>query len=87
MDTSIHLHRTRLSQSDPVHEIIESLADVEDTSPAELPTELGGPLWDYVDPGALETLVTQSEDVTISFAVESYQLEIDGGELTIYENS
>ncbi|WP_114578546.1 HalOD1 output domain-containing protein [Saliphagus sp. LR7] len=87
MDTSTQLHRTNLSESDPVYGIIESLADVENTSPSELSTELGGPLWDYIDPGALESLVTQSRDVTISFAVDSYQLKIDGEELTIYENS
>lgn len=40
-----------------------------------------------IDPIALETLLTRSENLTISLVVESYRLEIDGDELTIYEHS
>ncbi|MFC4989702.1 HalOD1 output domain-containing protein [Saliphagus infecundisoli] len=86
-DTRTQLYRAHLSRSDPIPGIVDSLAEVEHTSPSELPTELGGPLYDYIDPTALENIMARTENLTISFAVESYQLEIDGDELAIYEHS
>lgn len=84
-DESSLLYQDQWSGSNPIPEIIESLADLEDTPPSELDSALGGPLYEYIDPETLEKIITQSEDVTVSFAVEWYQIEIDDSQLSIYE--
>lgn len=81
------LRQSRWTGSDPIPEIIEALADIEGVPPSELSNELEGPLHNYVDAGALERLVTHSESVFISFTVESYRVELDDRQLTIYEES
>lgn len=81
------LHQSRWTGSDPMPEIVESLADIEGVSPSDLSNELEGPLYNYVDGGALKRLITHSEGVSISFTVESYRVELDDRQLTIYEES
>lgn len=73
------------SQTPPSMTVVEALATVEDVSSTELTQRLGGPLYEYVDPGSLDSLVSGSQDISISFAIDSYRIHIDGSELTIYE--
>ncbi|GAB3667454.1 hypothetical protein GCM10028856_10840 [Halopiger thermotolerans] len=47
------------------------------------PMRLDLVLYDYVDPGALDTLVGDGTPITLSFRIERYHVTIDGNELTV----
>lgn len=59
-----------------------------DTDPIDCTTELGFTLYDYVDPEALDTLVTQTEQdnaVTVELSVNEYLLRItDTGRVRVF---
>lgn len=62
---------------------IAALATLEEVDPVELSDVFGTPLYDHVDPEALDTLVAGEGHVTLSFLIDDYRVRIDGEELTI----
>jgi len=77
------VHRDWTEYDHPTTAIVESLAEVFDADPMDVP-----PLHDYVDTDALNALVTPATDrgsVTVSFTHEYARVLIDSdGDLTIY---
>ena len=63
--------------------IINAVAAVENVEAAKLSSELAMVLYDYVDPEALDTIVTTGSEITISFSYGAYRVRIDGNELII----
>lgn len=62
--------------------IVNRVAELEDTTPLELP-----PLHETVDPGALDTLL-ESEGVTVSFTYYGYHVTVtSGGTIAITEET
>ncbi|QLK26260.1 hypothetical protein HYG81_01150 [Natrinema zhouii] len=58
-----------------------------DTDPVDCTTELGFTLYDYIDPDALDALVTQTEhdsSVTVELSLDEYLLRItDDGRVRV----
>lgn len=63
--------------------VVDALSREEGVDPLELDT----PLYDVVDPEALDALLEESDadDVTVSFTYESYDVTIDGDRLVVSE--
>lgn len=63
--------------------VVDALSREEGVDPLELDT----PLYDVVDPEALDALLEESDadDVTVSFTYESYDVTIDGDRLVLSE--
>ncbi|WP_124193476.1 HalOD1 output domain-containing protein [Natrarchaeobius oligotrophus] len=66
--------------------VIDVLASLEDVRPVHLPTVLEDPLYDFIDPEALDSLVTDEETISISFTVADYDVQINGDKLRIYHD-
>ncbi|WP_255169854.1 HalOD1 output domain-containing protein [Natrononativus amylolyticus] len=64
--------------------IIDALASLEDVKPVDLPSVLDDPLYDFIDPEALDVLVTDKGAISISFTIADYDIQIDGDELRIH---
>ncbi|WP_247730257.1 HalOD1 output domain-containing protein [Halovivax limisalsi] len=71
------------SVTPPSFAIIEAISAVENTEPVRLARALDTTLFDHVDPEALDTLVSGTERVALSFVMGEYAVEIDGNEVTI----
>lgn len=67
----------------PTTAITTAIATIEDVDPVALPAESETTLYDAIDPGALETLVTDETDVTVTFVLGDHRVRIDGPVLTI----
>lgn len=63
--------------------VIEAIARLEDTDPVELVRTLEAPLFEYVDPDALDSLITDDTPISVSFVVEDYHVYIAENELVI----
>ncbi|QLG27156.1 hypothetical protein HUG10_06180 [Halorarum halophilum] len=63
--------------------VIEAIAAVENVEPDDLAFGGGLPLSEYIDPDALDSLVTH-DDVTISFTVAEYRIRIDGSHVGVH---
>lgn len=60
----------------PVHEtLIEKVAEAERVDPTELP-----PLYDCIDPDALDTLCDSNRDVRLEFEYHGYVVTIEGAD-------
>ncbi|MFC4437891.1 MULTISPECIES: HalOD1 output domain-containing protein [Natrialbaceae] len=84
--SSIHVQRTDdWSATKPSIAVINALATVKNVDPAELTTECGITLYDYVDPEALDVLVRnqRSEQAIVSFAIDRYQIRFESDELIV----
>lgn len=63
----------------PTVAVIVAIATVENVDPADF-----SPLLDkYVNTEALDELVTDSSNISVSFSFEEYRVRIDGNQLTI----
>lgn len=85
-DSTTELAVTR--EYDSVHippsiAIIEAIADIKNTEPAELSKSRELMLNDYIDVEALDHLLTGETSVSVSFTVERYQIRIDNETLAI----
>ena len=59
--------------------VVEALADLEKVDPTSLETRLN----DYVDPDALDALVTRGKEMSVSFRLNDYRIRIESDELKI----
>lgn len=71
----------------PTQAVVEAIATIEGVSPLEL-----SPLYEFVDPDALNTVFTgeesTDEDITVTFAVDDWCVEVDAsGRLVVYSGS
>ncbi|WP_265110467.1 HalOD1 output domain-containing protein [Halosolutus halophilus] len=66
--------------------VIDTIASIADTESTTLSAKLDGTLYDYVDPEALDTLVTDREAIAISFTIDEYKVQIDGKRIEIFYN-
>ncbi|WP_306058268.1 HalOD1 output domain-containing protein [Natronococcus wangiae] len=84
--TTIHFKRTYdWSATSPSIATVTALATVTGVDQTELATEFGTTLYDHVDPEALDALVRdqKSEQVTVSFTIDHYQIWFEGDELAV----
>ncbi|UTF55878.1 HalOD1 output domain-containing protein [Natronosalvus rutilus] len=72
------------SDVDPSMAVINALASLEDVRPVNLSDEVDGTLYDFVDPEALDALVTDKSTISISFMITEYEVHIDGDKLQVY---
>ena len=63
----------------PSGAVIEAISEVENTDPIELPVIL----YEYIDPEALDALVTTDSNVSVSFTVGEYRVHIEGNRVGI----
>ena len=64
--------------------VINALASLEDVKPVNLPAELDDPLYNSIDPEALDMIVTDKGSISISFTMADYYVQIDGDQLQIH---
>lgn len=65
--------------------IADAIALLEDLEPVELPDGLGFTLYEYVDPEALDSLVTDSDGVGVSLELVGYSVRVAEKQLRITE--
>lgn len=71
------------SETSPSTAVMEAIAALEHVHSTDLHMDPGITLYDYVDSEALDALVTNDNDVCISFPVNEYNIHIDGNMVTI----
>ncbi|MBZ6496189.1 HalOD1 output domain-containing protein [Natrinema longum] len=79
---SVH-HHYDWATTEPSMAIIGAIASLEEVTPADLSTTLDNTLYDYVDPEALDALVTADSRLVISFSIADYGVRITEDGLTI----
>lgn len=62
---------------------MEAVAALEHVHSTDLHMGPGITLYDYIDPEALDALVTNDSDISISVPINEYDIHIDGNMLTI----
>ncbi|MFP8952694.1 HalOD1 output domain-containing protein [Natrialbaceae archaeon A-arb3/5] len=67
----------------PSTALVEAIATLEGVAPDALPTARGICLHEYVDPEALDTLVTETEDVSVQTTVDEYEVTVTADALTV----
>lgn len=75
--------RVDWSATSPSIAIIEELAILEDCDPKTLADRFD-PLYEYIDPDALDMLVTADSSVTVTFDLEEYRIQLDRSSLCIW---
>lgn len=74
MDSTIEMTASARVEDQPiVEQITTAVADAEGVSPVEL----SQPLYERIDPDALDRLV-QTKDVTVRFSYHGYEVEVRG---------
>lgn len=71
------------STTAPSMAILTALGTLEGVDPMELSDIFGAPLYDYIDPEALDRLVSGEGQLNLSFPIDDYRVQIDGAELII----
>ncbi|ARS91478.1 HalOD1 output domain-containing protein [Natrarchaeobaculum aegyptiacum] len=71
--------------STPSAAVLTAVAELEGDEPGSLPERLGYALYDYVDPEALDTILAHRPGVTVTFALEQYDVEVSSTCLTVCE--
>lgn len=73
------------SATAPSTAIVEAIATAEGVDPVALATDEDTPLYDHVDPDALDTLVTdkRANGVTLTVAIDGYSVRIARTELIV----
>lgn len=66
------------STTRPSIAIIDSIAALENEDPLEMSTTLEMPLYEYVNPEALDALITEARRISVSLSVGRYSVDIDG---------
>lgn len=78
------LSAPRQSVRSPSTAVVEAVANAEECDPADLKT----PLYDHVDPDALDAFVASPADSCVRFEYHGYEVRIDGdGGVTIVGTS
>lgn len=75
--------RYNWAQTPPSVAIVEAIARIENCPPTELPTTHGIQLYNSINPEALDTLVTSSDPVSLSFTLDEYDVQLTEETLTI----
>lgn len=71
------------SDTTPSTAVIEGIAILQNSEPTNFPEKFD-PLFEYIDPDALDTLVTGDCPTTLTFSIEQYTIRIDGSTLHIW---
>jgi len=74
------------TEQTPSVAILDALADIKNVRAVDLSERLGSPLYDTVDPDALDHLLRADPGVTVSLELDQYEVRIDGQELVITLN-
>lgn len=94
-DLAERVHVENLSDTDvaPSIAIVKAIAGIEDVDPADSQSELGFQLYDYVDPTALDRIISGddgNETATIDFRIDNanqYSVHVQGsGRLVVEKN-
>lgn len=71
------------STTAPSIAVINAVAVLENVEPSELAEESDTTLYDHINPDALDTLVAQNRDLTISFTLGDYQIRVRNDKIVI----
>ena len=71
------------SNTTPSIAVIDAIAAIENVEASDLEGSLDAPLFNYIDPEALDRLVTSDSQITVSFTFGEYHVLIDGDELSV----
>lgn len=74
------------SVTPPSLAVIDAVAAVEGMEPMQFSQSLETTLFDHVDPEALDVIVTGGEEVSITFEIGEYAVDIAGNEVTIHHS-
>lgn len=72
-------------ETTPSQALLEAIAAVENVPQSSLSEVLDRPLYGYIDPDALDSLVAGSEEARVSMMIDSYYIVIDGDRLVVRE--
>lgn len=70
----------------PSTAVIYELAELENTTPRSLWEGSGATLFDYIDPDALNSLISNDTSTHVSFTVQKYDVSIDKTGISIQSN-
>lgn len=59
--------------------VVEAIATIENTPP----TDLSMTLHDYINPTSLDELVSSNSDVSVTFSVDQYQVQVNGNTIAV----
>lgn len=71
------------SETEPSIAIIDAIATLENVDPITLSTTRETTLYDYIDPVALDTVISNDRPTTISFTIEEYLVQVDNEGLVV----
>lgn len=71
------------SNTSPSIAVINAIAAIENVESSDLEGSLDAPLFNYIDPEALDKLITSDSQITVSFTFDEYHVLIDGDELSV----
>nr|WP_232833881.1 HalOD1 output domain-containing protein [Saliphagus sp. LR7] len=77
-DTRLVEHEFDWGETSPSVAVVYTLASLENRDTAD-----GPPLYEYVDPESLDTLVAESGDVSVTFPVRGYVVGIRGSTVAV----
>lgn len=67
------------STKSPSIAVVEAIAAIENIEPENLPLTL----YEYVNPESLDTLVRSNDNISVSFFIDEYQVQIDEQTLSV----
>ncbi|WP_114578384.1 HalOD1 output domain-containing protein [Saliphagus sp. LR7] len=67
------------SEKPPSIAVVEAIAAIEDTPP----TDLSITLHDFIKPTSLNEPVNSNSDVSVTFSVDQYQIQVNGNTITV----
>lgn len=75
------------SETAPSVAVVEAIAAVAETDPADVPIGRGTSLYDVVDTDALDALVTHGPEISVTVPVDDYLVRLRGPELAVYRHA
>lgn len=74
------------SETLPSIAIVRAVAALEDVDQSEVATVCGMPLFDAVDPDALDKLVTSADAISLSFSFNDYSVDITDSTVVVSDD-
>lgn len=69
------------TETSPSVAVVTTVATLENMDPVDLT-----PLYEYIDPDSLDTLLTSGDDVSLSFSAYGYSVNIVGSTVIIFDS-
>ncbi|RQH03432.1 hypothetical protein EA472_02405 [Natrarchaeobius oligotrophus] len=71
------------SNTAPSIAVIDAIAAIENVKSSDLEGSLDAPLFNYIDPEALDRLITSDSQIKVSFTFDEYYVLIDRDGLSV----